>query len=158
TGAQVVVGTVPHSGAGSFPVEGAEARVDCANRVIEGLPAAVDGVHVVGLNQLLCPTPGQPCIEELGGDPVRTDGLHFGRGPGGAGFVDWTAARVLEAVGPATAPADVPDPTELAADLPPRTVDWLQRVSQQAIGRGMDPTGTRFWGERLVAGAPRADV
>ncbi|MGN6695560.1 MAG: acyltransferase family protein [Aquihabitans sp.] len=155
TGAQVVVGTVPHSGAGSFPIEGAEPRVDCANRVIESLPAAVDGVHVIDLNQLLCPTPGGPCIEELNGDPVRTDGLHFDRGPGGDRVVDWIAAQILRA---ADDPADPTGPIELASDLPPRTVDWLQRVNQQAVGRGMDPTGTQFWGERLVAGAPRVDV
>lgn len=151
TGAQVVVATVPFSGASSLPVEGADERVACANRVIESLPADIDGVHVVDTNALLCPAPGQ-CIEELGGDPVRTDGLHFDRGPGGDRVVDWLMARTLEAV--------EPDPTssERADAIPPRTRDWLQRVSVRAVGRGMDPASTEFWGLRLVAGSSRAAV
>ena len=156
SGAQVVVGTVLHSGSASLPVEGSEARIDCVNRVIESLPAAVAGVHVVDTNQLLCPGPGA-CVEELGGAPVRTDGLHFDRGPGGDRVVDWIMAKVHAAV-PTKPESPSSSLARTAVDIPEHTLQWLNRVSEQALGRAMDSQGARFWGSNLVKGTPRAVV
>lgn len=57
------------------------------------------------------------------------------------------AARVERATAAAADPA-----------LPPRTVAWLDRMSRHAIGRGMDPAGTRYWATRLASGAPRVEA
>ncbi|MCU1357485.1 MAG: acyltransferase family protein [Acidimicrobiales bacterium] len=97
-GAPVVIGTVLHSSATAIPVEGAEDRIDCVNRQIRRVAAAVPDTSLVDTNDLLCPH-GQPCIEELGGDPVRSDGLHFDAGPGGDRAADWIVAHVLRAGG-----------------------------------------------------------
>jgi peptidoglycan/LPS O-acetylase OafA/YrhL len=96
TGAPVVLGTVLHTSARAIPVEGAESRVACVNRLVREVAAAVPGTQVIDTNRLLCPA-GHHCKEEIGGSPVRSDGVHFDAGPGGDRVADWIVARVLQA-------------------------------------------------------------
>jgi peptidoglycan/LPS O-acetylase OafA/YrhL len=95
TGAPVVVGTVAHSGKQAIPIQGSEERIDCVDRDIAAAVKLVPGSHVLDMNDLVCPGSG-PCIEELGGDPIRTDGLHYDTGPGGDRVADWTIRHVLQ--------------------------------------------------------------
>ena len=103
TKAPIVVGTVLYSSATSIRVHGDNDRVTCVNKDIRAYAKAVPGTHVIDANELLCPDIS-PCVEELGGEPVRSDGLHFDQGPGGARAVDWIVTHALDAarIKPAT--------------------------------------------------------
>ncbi|MGI8710696.1 MAG: acyltransferase family protein [Acidimicrobiales bacterium] len=94
SGAPVVIGTVLRSGAQAIPVEGSEERISCVDRIIEQLARALPGVHVLDMNELVCPN--DPCREEIGGSPIRSDGLHFDNGPGGAAVTGWVVRQVLK--------------------------------------------------------------
>jgi len=95
TGAPVVMGTVARSGKQAIPVAGSEERIACVDRDIAAAVAQVPGTSVLDMNQLICPGTGA-CRESLGGDPIRSDGLHYDVGPGGARVADWTVRHVLE--------------------------------------------------------------
>jgi hypothetical protein len=95
TGAQVAIATIVHSGENTLQVTDSERRIDCVNAIIRSLPDAVDGVHLVDIDRHLCPDGAGSCVEELDGDPIRTDGLHFDRGPGGDRVVDWIMDEVF---------------------------------------------------------------
>ena len=94
TGAPVGLGTVSHSSKNAFGVEGSEERIDCVDAVIGAVAKSVPDTFVVDTNELLCPD-GQPCIEDLGGGPVRSDGLHFDAGPGGDKVAEWIVDQIL---------------------------------------------------------------
>lgn len=94
-GVPSVVATIPRSGRYAIPVEGAEERIACVNRVLRDVVAAVPGAHLLDMDALVCPEPG-PCREELGGDPLRSDGVHYDDGPGGARAAEWVVARIRE--------------------------------------------------------------
>ncbi len=103
TGAPVVMGTILRTSANALPVEGAQDRIDCVNRILPRIAADVPGAEVLDLNELVCPGTG-PCKEELDGGTVRPDGVHYDPGPGGRAVSDWVAAHVLRLAGltPAT--------------------------------------------------------
>ena len=103
TGAPVVLGTVPHSGANATNVEGAETRIDCMAKDVRAVAAAVPGTEVVDVNAFLCPD-GKTCTETLDGGPVRSEGLHFDAGPGGDAVADWYVQHILSAAGLKPAP------------------------------------------------------
>jgi hypothetical protein len=93
-----VVLTIPRSGRYAIPVAGAEERIACANRALADVVAAVPGAHLLDTDALVCPDPG-PCREELGGGPLRSDGVHYDEGPGAQAVADWVVARVRELTG-----------------------------------------------------------
>jgi peptidoglycan/LPS O-acetylase OafA/YrhL len=99
SGATLVVGTVLRSGANALPVEGAEERIACVDRVLAALADEVPNGELLDLNDLVCPDGPGTCVEELGGDPIRSDGLHYDDGPGGARVADWAVERALELAG-----------------------------------------------------------
>jgi hypothetical protein len=55
--------------------------------------------ELLDMNDLVCPDGPGTCVEELGGDPIRSDGLHYDDGPGGARVADWAVERALELAG-----------------------------------------------------------
>jgi hypothetical protein len=96
----VVVGTIVAGGANALKEEGSEARTACVNRVLADLVHDLPNGHLVDLADLVCPDgPGRPCREELGGVPIRTDGLHYDPGEGGARVADWVVRKALAEAG-----------------------------------------------------------
>jgi hypothetical protein len=84
-GATVTMATLPYPDAPWLPPD-ARQRIDCMNGLIRGA-ATRAGVAVVDLGRFVCPA-GR-CVVEHGGEPVRSDGVHFGRpvdGDGTKGF------------------------------------------------------------------------
>lgn len=73
-----------------------------------------------------------------------------------------TAALVSGGPGTGQGPHGTATDTDAEAGtdgaVPARTVAWLDRMNRQALGRDMDPEGTRYWAARLAAGAPRVEV
>lgn len=97
-GVPVVVGTIARSSANAaIRVEGSEENIACANRELRRAVEEVDGTSLVDLNELVCPDPDEPCREEIDGDPIRPDGLHYGTGPAGQEVARWTLEQVLAA-------------------------------------------------------------
>ncbi|MCB0972688.1 MAG: SGNH/GDSL hydrolase family protein, partial [Acidimicrobiales bacterium] len=154
SGAQVVISTVLRSGARSLPVAGSEERIACVNRAIGEAADLVEGAVVIDPNELLCPDDA-PCVESLAGGPVRSDGLHLDRGPGGAQVAAW---MIEQALGSTANASLAPDLQARLAAIPERTLAWLDRVTTLAQGVEMDDEGLRYWGERLVLGDARVAV
>lgn len=99
-GRPVVLGTIVAGGRNALVIEGAEERSACVNKILQGLADELPNGHLVDLSALVCPDgPGHPCREDLDGAPIRTDGLHYDAGEGGARVADWVVARSLEAAG-----------------------------------------------------------
>jgi hypothetical protein len=97
-GAPVVVGTIARTSANvNVKVADSEANIACANRQIRAAVDAVPGTRLVDTNELVCPDPDEPCREEIDGDEIRPDGLHYGAGPGGQAVARWTLDQVLAA-------------------------------------------------------------
>lgn len=97
SGALVALGTTLYSSANAFVVEGSEERITCVNQVIEQVADTVPGTFVVDVNDFLCPD--GTCVETIGDDPVRSDGLHFDDGPGGVAVSRWIVDQSLQATG-----------------------------------------------------------
>ncbi|HRW39324.1 MAG TPA: hypothetical protein P5254_16615, partial [Aquihabitans sp.] len=62
------------------------------------------GTTLLDLNELVCPDPDGPCREEIDGDPIRPDGLHYGEGPAGREVARWALEHVLADAGLDAAP------------------------------------------------------
>ncbi len=92
------VATIPRSGANALPAEGADERIACVNRLIAQVADAVPQAHVIDTGAFVCPGAGG-CIEELAGAPVRSDGLHYDDGEGGARVAEFLVDQLLEATG-----------------------------------------------------------
>ncbi len=98
-----VVATIPPSGRYAIPVEGAQERIDCVNVQMAAVVEAVPNAHLLAMADLVCPD-GPPCREELDGDPIRSDGLHYDDGPGGARVADWVVEQIATLTGIAPKP------------------------------------------------------
>ena len=92
------IATIPRSGRYALPAEGADERIACVNRLIDEVAAAVPNAHVIDTGAFVCPDPSG-CVEELGGAPVRSDGLHYDDGEGGAQVADYLVGRLLDLAG-----------------------------------------------------------
>jgi peptidoglycan/LPS O-acetylase OafA/YrhL len=92
------IATIPRSGRFALPAEGADERIVCVNRLIAEVAAAVPQAHVIDTGAFVCPGPSG-CVEELGGDPVRSDGLHYDAGEGGAQVADYLIGRLIDLTG-----------------------------------------------------------
>jgi hypothetical protein len=92
------VATIPRSGEFALPAEGADERIACVNRLIGEVVEAVPQAHLIDTGAFVCPDP-TGCVEELGGAPVRSDGLHYDDGEGGAQVADYLVGQLLELTG-----------------------------------------------------------
>lgn len=92
-----VVATIPPSGRFAIPVEGADERIDCSNTVVADVVDSTPSAHLLAMEDLVCPD--GDCREEIDGAPLRSDGVHYDDGPGGALATEWVVARVAEATG-----------------------------------------------------------
>jgi peptidoglycan/LPS O-acetylase OafA/YrhL len=106
SGVPVAIGTITRTSANAaVRVEGSDDKIGCANEALARVVGQVPGTSLVDVNELVCPGSG-PCREELDGDGIRPDGLHFGDGPAGQQVARWVLERALEAGGVAAAPTD----------------------------------------------------
>jgi hypothetical protein len=92
-----VLATIPPSGRFAIPVDGADERIDCANTVVAEVVDSTPGANLLAMEELLCPD--GDCREEIDGAPLRSDGVHYDDGPGGALVTEWVVAHVAEATG-----------------------------------------------------------
>jgi peptidoglycan/LPS O-acetylase OafA/YrhL len=93
SGAKVVLGTIASPGANALHMEGGAERTACVNRMIRRIAEDDPNVTLLDMNQLVCPN--GKCIEEIDGDAIRTDGLHFDDGPGGVKVSQWVVKESL---------------------------------------------------------------
>ena len=97
SGAPVVVGTIARTSANNIiKVADSDEKIACSNaglaKVVEDHP----GTTLLDMNEFVCPDPGGPCREEIDGDQIRPDGLHYGAGPAGVAVATWTLEQVLD--------------------------------------------------------------
>ncbi|MEZ5183097.1 MAG: acyltransferase family protein [Acidimicrobiales bacterium] len=105
SGAPVVVGTIARTSANAaVQVQGSEENIACANRELRRVVDESEGTTLLDLNELVCPDPDGPCREEIDGDPIRPDGLHYGEGPAGREVARWALEHVLADAGLEPAP------------------------------------------------------
>ena len=97
SGAKVVLGTIASPGANAIRAAGAAERTECANRIIRRIADEDPNVTLLDMNEVVCPD-GR-CIEEIGGDVIRTDGTHYDDGPGGAKVAQWVVKESLARTG-----------------------------------------------------------
>jgi peptidoglycan/LPS O-acetylase OafA/YrhL len=70
-------------------------RVGCVNRAVRTAATEAANATVIDLDGFLCP--GGACKQEIDGEVVREDGLHFS-GPGGQAVAMWLAGELRRAV------------------------------------------------------------
>ncbi len=90
-GAQVVLVTSPYGEYVAGQTPQARDRVDCANRTVTGV-ARAEGAQLVDLKHLVCPH-GSVCLEQIYGQTLRYDGVHFS-GEGGRIVARWLLGRM----------------------------------------------------------------
>ncbi|HEU5153014.1 MAG TPA: acyltransferase family protein [Iamia sp.] len=92
------VAQIPRSGEFALPAEGADERIACVNRLIEEVAAAVPNAHVINTGAFVCPGESG-CREEIDGEPLRSDGVHYDQNEAGARVTDWIIAQLLDLTG-----------------------------------------------------------
>jgi peptidoglycan/LPS O-acetylase OafA/YrhL len=106
SGAPVAIGTITRTSANAVvQVERSDEKIGCANDALARVVERVPGTTLVDVNELVCPEPGA-CLEQLEGDDVRPDGLHFGDGPAGQEVARWVLERALAFADVTAAPTD----------------------------------------------------
>jgi hypothetical protein len=96
SGAPVVLGTITRTSANAVvKVARSDEKIACANRELRAAARAVPGTTLLDVNAFVCPEADGPCREEIDGDEIRPDGLHFGSGPAGVSVARWSLEHVL---------------------------------------------------------------
>ena len=96
TGAPVALGTIARTSANvNVAIADSEQNIACADRQLGKVVDEVEGTSLLDFNELVCPDPDAPCREEIDGDQLRPDGLHYGGGPAGTSVAHWVLDRVL---------------------------------------------------------------
>lgn len=93
TGARVILVTNPHNDHPLRPAD-TDALQACANAVVQEV-ADAGPADLIDLAGHLCPA--GTCTDELDGQPVRPDSIHF-NGPGGALVARWVADQIRAAL------------------------------------------------------------
>ena len=105
TGAPVALGTIARTSANvNVAIADPEQNIACADRQLGKVVDEVEGTSLLDFNELVCPDPAAPCLEELDGDQIRPDGIHYSDGPAGAAVAHWALDHALEAHGLQAAP------------------------------------------------------
>lgn len=93
----VVIGTVARTSVNNIiHIPDSDQRIACANAQLKSVVDELPGTHLLDMDEFVCPDPSAPCREEIDGDEIRPDGLHYGKGPAGLAVADWVVGQVLE--------------------------------------------------------------
>ncbi len=92
------IATIPRSGRYALPAEDADERIVCVNRLIHEIAASVPNAHVLDTGALVCPG-DSGCVEEIEGEPLRSDGVHYDDNAAGAAISEEIVAQLRALTG-----------------------------------------------------------